>query len=374
VYRMNNQKEVDIAILFHHLGSGGVSKIFLRIAKELSNNFDVEIVTIVDNDSPYVNSDYFKGIEHKNLGAREVRYSFFKLVDYLNSRKPKYLISAMNHVNVVALISSKLSRIPVKNIVSVRNNSSELFKNEDNFISNLMPYFIKLTYPMADEIVAISEGVADDIKKVSGVSEEKISIIHNPVVTRELKEKSKESVDHGFFELGVPVILSVGRLDKQKDYKTLVRSFKQVRKKVDSRLLILGEGNQRAEIQELINELNIKKDVDLPGFVENPYKYMRKSSVFVLSSRWEGFGNVIVEAMATGTPVVSTNCPSGPSEILKNGRYGELVPVGNSKKLADAILRTLKNPNISEKELIKRANEFNIENCISGYKKLLKEN
>ena len=371
---MNNQKEVDIAILFHHLGSGGVSKIFLRIAKELSNNFDVEIVTIVDNDSPYVNSDYFKGIEHKNLGAREVRYSFFKLVDYLNSRKPKYLISAMNHVNVVALISSKLSRIPVKNIVSVRNNSSELFKNEDNFISNLMPYFIKLTYPMADEIVAISEGVADDIKKVSGVSEEKISIIHNPVVTRELKEKSKESVDHGFFELGVPVILSVGRLDKQKDYKTLVRSFKQVRKKVDSRLLILGEGNQRAEIQELINELNIKKDVDLPGFVENPYKYMRKSSVFVLSSRWEGFGNVIVEAMATGTPVVSTNCPSGPSEILKNGRYGELVPVGNSKKLADAILRTLKNPNISEKELIKRANEFNIENCISGYKKLLKEN
>ena len=171
------------------------------------------------------------------------------------------------------------------------------------------------------------------------------------------------------------MILAAGRLHVSKDFPTLLRAFSLVRKEIPSRLVILGEGEKRKELEDLAQELGIRKDHDLPGFVENPYKYMKHATVFVLSSQWEGFGNVLVEAMACGCPVISTDCPSGPREILRDGEYGVLVPPKDSEKLAQGILRVLENQDLrrelSEKGK-KRALDFTVDRAVEEYVKLVK--
>jgi glycosyltransferase involved in cell wall biosynthesis len=171
---------------------------------------------------------------------------------------------------------------------------------------------------------------------------EKIKVIYNPVITPELFARAEEPLDHPWFRPGEPpVVLGVGRLTQAKDFPTLIRAFALVRKERPARLMILGEGEERPKLEALVRELRLEEDVALPGFVDNPYKYMKRAAVFVLSSRWEGFGIVLVEAMALGTPVVATDCPSGPAEILENGKWGRLVPPGDPEALAKAILDTL---------------------------------
>ncbi|MCA1995460.1 MAG: glycosyltransferase, partial [Coleofasciculus sp. S288] len=191
-------------------------------------------------------------------------------------------------------------------------------------------------------IVAVSQGVATDLARTASLPLERIQVIYNPVVTPELLTRAKEPLDHPWFNPGEPpVILGVGRLVEQKDFSTLIRAFNQVRQIQPARLMILGSGREKSRLKALVQELGLEDDVAMPGFVQNPYAYMARSAVFVLSSAWEGFGNVIVEAMAVGTPVVSTDCQSGPAEILDDGKYGSLVPVGDSKAIAEAILSVL---------------------------------
>jgi len=205
-----------------------------------------------------------------------------------------------------------------------------------------MPFLMRLFYPWADKVVAVSKGVADDLVRITRLPKDKIQVIYNPVVTSEFFIKAEEPLDHPWFKPGEPpVILGVGRLTEAKDFPTLIRAFTLVRKERPARLMILGEGEDRPKLDALVKELGLEKDVALPGFVENPYKYMKRAAVFVLSSKWEGLPTVLIEAMALGTPVVSTACPSGPSEILEGGKWGRLVPVGDVEALAKAIVEAL---------------------------------
>jgi glycosyltransferase involved in cell wall biosynthesis len=193
-------------------------------------------------------------------------------------------------------------------------------------------------------VVAVSQGVAKDLNKVLGLPMEKMQVIYNPAVTPELKTKSQEPLDHPWFAPGEPpVILGVGKLEAQKDFPTLIRAFSQIRKIQPARLVILGWGpeSDKQKLETLIHELGVEADVNLAGYVNNPFAYMARASVFALSSRWEGLPFVLVEAMAVGTPVVSTDCESGPAEILGDSKYGMLVPVGDSQALAEAILNVL---------------------------------
>jgi glycosyltransferase involved in cell wall biosynthesis len=176
---------------------------------------------------------------------------------------------------------------------------------------------------------------------------EKIKVIYNPVITPELFAKAEEPLDHPWFRPGEPpVVLGVGRLTQAKDFPTLIRAFALVRKERPARLMILGEGEERPKLEALVRELGLEEDVALPGFVGNPYKYIARAGVFVLSSAWEGLPTTLVEALALGTPVVSTNCKSGPEEILEEGRWGRLVPVGNIEELAKAIGESLSMPRL----------------------------
>ena len=197
-------------------------------------------------------------------------------------------------------------------------------------------------YPRADAIIAASTGVADDLSAYTGIPAAKIQTIFFPTITANLEEKASQPVNHAWLSPGnIPVVMGVGRLTQQKDFGTLIRAACLLRAARPVRLIILGEGEERARLETMAQELGLADDVDLPGFVDNPYAYLRRAAVFVLSSLWEGLPNSLIEAMACGCPVVSTDCPSGPREILDGGRYGHLAPVGNPYSLAEAIGKAL---------------------------------
>jgi glycosyltransferase involved in cell wall biosynthesis len=222
-------------------------------------------------------------------------------------------------------------------------------------------------YPLAERIVTVSRGVADDLATCTGLPRVTIGTIYNPILTTEIAEKAQAPISHTWLPpTAIPVILGVGRLVPQKDFPTLLKAFAHVHRKQPARLLILGEGRERAKLEALASELGIAEKVSLPGFEPNPYAFMSQASVFVLSSAWEGLPNALIEALACGCPVVSTNCPSGPQEILGNGAFGPLVPVGEDRALAEAILHTLEQPPNSDR-LRSRAAEFDIQTIAQQY-------
>jgi glycosyltransferase involved in cell wall biosynthesis len=222
-------------------------------------------------------------------------------------------------------------------------------------------------YPLAERIVTVSRGVADDLATCTGLPRVTIGTIYNPILTTEIAEKAQAPISHTWLPpTAIPVILGVGRLVPQKDFPTLLKAFAHVHRKQPARLLILGEGRERAKLEALASELGIAEKVLLPGFEPNPYAFMSQASVFVLSSAWEGLPNALIEALACGCPVVSTNCPSGPQEILGNGAFGPLVPVGEDRALAEAILHTLEQPPNSDR-LRSRAAEFDIQTIAQQY-------
>jgi len=204
---------------------------------------------------------------------------------------------------------------------------------------------IRRLYPLVDQIVAVSSGVADDTARIARIPRERIRVIRNPVITPELPGLAAEPCSHPWLQPDQPpIIVGAGRFQRQKDFPTLIRSFALVRKERPCRLVILGEGGGGAELRALIAELGMTADVDLPGFQANPYPFLARASLFVLSSLWEGSPNVLTEAMALGTPVVATDCPSGPRELLDGGVYGPLVPVGDVQALARSMSETLDHP------------------------------
>lgn len=272
------------------------------------------------------------------------------LSSYLQEKRPAVLFSAKTHANLLALWARRLAGAPTRIVISERTNLSTDIagpKGRKWRWGFILPA-VHRVYPWADAIVTVSKGVADDLAACADLPRDKITTIYNPVVDGELLEKAKAPVAHPWFAPGAPpVLLGVGRLAPQKDFPTLIRAFARVRAQRAARLMILGDGktaDRRAELLALAGELGVAEDVALPGFQPNPFAYMAQASLFVLSSAWEGLPGVLVQALACGCPVVSTDCPSGPAEILERGRYGRLVAVGDTAALAEAIGLTLDNP------------------------------
>ena len=220
--------------------------------------------------------------------------------------------------------------------------------------------------------MAVSDGVAESISSHLGLPEDRIVRIYNPVVSDRLHSQSVKFPDHPWFSSsGPPIVLAAGRLKPQKDIPSLIRAFSIIQRERPLRLIILGEGEEREDLEQMTRSLGIEDRVSLPGWVPNPYSYMSRSALFVHSSRYEGLGNVLIEALACGCPCVSTNCPSGPSEILSNGRVGPLVPVGDVEALARAMKATLDSPPPREL-LMDQASRFSVDNSISGYDTLIR--
>ena len=290
---------------------------------------------------------------------------------HLQREQPTVLFSALDIVSS-ALWAKWSARVPTRVVMCIQTYLSGQFQeHQPHTMGRLRPQLVRWLYPKSDDLVAASQGTAEDLAQITSLPIERIRVIYNPVVTPEVLEKSREPIDHSWFLPGEPpVILGVGRLVGQKDFFTLINAFALVRRQRSARLMILGEGEQRPQLERLVRELNLEADVSLPGFADNPYAYMANASVFVLSSKFEGFGNVVAEAMATGTPIVSTDCPSGPAEILDHGVYGKLAPVADSPALAKAILDTLDNP-IHAAVLKRRSLAFSTDRVIDQYMEVL---
>jgi glycosyltransferase involved in cell wall biosynthesis len=241
-----------------------------------------------------------------------------------------------------------------------------------------LPRLLGHTYRLADGIVAVSDGVADDLARQTGLPRARIVTVYNPVITPELAALASQPATHRWFlPAAPPVVLGVGSLSARKDYPTLVRAFARLRAERDCRLVILGEAaspkktqEQRAELVALAASLGVADDVDVAGFVANPFAYMARASVFVLSSAFEGLPGALIQAMACGCPVVSTDCPSGPAEILDGGRFGALVPVGDDHAMAAAIAAALERP-IAAATLRERAAMFSVERAVDRYVDLM---
>ena len=343
---MNKSK--PIAFLLPDLEWSGLGRVAVNLAKEISSRgISVDLVVgsatgvFLKEIPPQIRIvDFERQIQPRLQSALKI---LLPLRRYLQIEKPTALVCNLYTCNVVTLMAkmlvrSKVKLVLVEQIILYEKQEKKQQKLQERFL----PILMRWLYPSADKVVACSQGLARDLEIYLGFNHGKIDVIYNPVIDEKLAEKANLFVEHPWFNKGeIPVVLGAGRLVRQKDFATLIRAFALVKKEQKVRLVILGEGQLKNQLLTLVGQLNLENDVVILDFVENPYAYMAKSAVFVLSSGWEGFGNVVAEALAAGAPVVSTNCPSGPAEILDNGKYGELVAVGNSQGMAEAILRVL---------------------------------
>ncbi|MBU2043900.1 MAG: glycosyltransferase [Candidatus Omnitrophica bacterium] len=333
-----------VAIFVPSMRGGGAEHAMLNLAIGLQERGLSVDMLLIRVKGPYL-SKIPPQIRVIDLGALRVLTSLRGLVRYLKKEQPASLISAIDHANIVAILANYLARVNTKIIITVQNTALTILskKRKLKIISILL--LMKIFYSWAYAVVAVSRAVADDMTNLGVIDRSRIKVIHNPVITPEIKSKSKSNIEHRWLVTrDRPVLVSVGRLTAQKDFWTLFKALKLILQQRPIRLIILGEGEERESLEKLSVELGIEADVDMPGFVDNPYAYMAKADVFILSSAWEGLPTVLIEALALGTPVVAADCPGGSREILQAGRLGRLVPVGDQKMLAEAIVATLDEP------------------------------
>ncbi|HEY9909585.1 MAG TPA: glycosyltransferase [Thermosynechococcaceae cyanobacterium] len=306
--------------------------------------------------------------ETRIVGLKQPRLStsLSGLVKYLR-QGCRLVLAADHYLNEIALLAGRIAEVPTKVAVAKHNQLSKITGNASKLKAQLVPLFARFLYLWADGIVAVLQGVADHLDRAASLSLASIQTIYNPVITPEILASAQESVDHPWFNTqDVPEILGVGRLEAQKDFPNLIRASTKVRQ---ARFVILGWGFDRPQLEALVQALGLQEDLDLPGYAQNSYACTPRSTVFVLSSAWEGLPTVLIEAMALGKPVVSTDCESGPAEILAGGRYGYLTPVGNSDAGAEAISQVLagKHKAVDSSWL----EQFNLEAATAQYLKAL---
>jgi glycosyltransferase involved in cell wall biosynthesis len=334
------REDQRFAFLVPTLVGGGAERVTLNLAVELSRCSPVDLV-LRSADGAFL-KEVPEQIRIVDLGARRMLTSVPALARYLRRERPVAMLSALNYANVVAVWARALARTPTRLVLTEHNTLSSAVAGARTLRNRFMPWWIRASYGRAECIVAVSQGVADDLARTAGIPRRRIRVIYNPVVTPELRQKALAPIAHPWFEPGQPpVALAIGRLTAQKDFPTLLHAFQRVRQQRPARLLVLGEGPDREALETLVGTLGLGDDVALPGFVDNPYPYMREAAVFVNSARWEGLPTALIEALYCGTPIVATDCPSGPREILADGRHGRLVPMGDAAAIAAAITAVL---------------------------------
>ena len=332
---------VRVAIFTANMDGGGAERAMAKLAAGIADRgFDVDLV-LSDASGHYL-AEVPPEVRIVDLHASRVLASLPGLVRYLRRERPAAMLTSMNYVNVVGIWARALARVDTRLVVNEQNALSLEAAHSPRRRHRMLPRLIGRFYPWADRIVSVARGTADDLSRTAGLPRERIEVVHNPIVTPELKQLADAPLDHPWFRPGEPpVVVSVGRLAEQKDFGTLLRAFAQVREDRDARLVILGEGPERGPLEALITELGLDGAATLAGWVQNPYPWMKGAGAYVLSSRWEGLPSVLIEALYCGVPIVATDCLSGPREILDGGRHGRLVEVGDVDGLARGIRSAL---------------------------------
>jgi len=339
--RRNYAAGKRLALFLPSLAGGGAERRMLNLATEFAKKGYTVDMVVSKAEGVHLGS-VPTNVRVVDLGASRPLMAVPALARYLSTEKPRGLLATITSANMAAVWASQLAAVKTRCVICEASNLSTELRYSPAHNRFLMPLLIRHFFPKADAIVAVSHGAADDLARVTGILRQSIRVIYNPVVSPVLLAKSRKPVHHRWLQNGrVPVIVGMGRLTHQKNFEALIRAFAIVRERVPSRLIIMGDGEQRPRLEKLCDSLGIADEVDLPGFVANPYPVLSKASLFVLSSRWEGLPWVLIEALACGTKVVAADCPSGPREILDNGAYGQLFPVGDVPAMAAAMTRSL---------------------------------
>lgn len=338
-----------IAFFHPYFSDGGVERTNLGLARGLlDQGYDVAFVTIQPT-AHFVEEVRSMGVEWVVLSAKSTLAAQPKLVRWIYEQKSKHnsrsfslvVISCQYYVNLACLIFRPLWGGGIRHILSERNHIDE-FQIHRGLKFSMIKMLVRYLYRYADTVISNSEELASDLSRVTG---RRVSVVYNPTINERLYRLAKEPITEDWFDVkGSNTILAIGRLSPQKDFETLIRAFSILRKTCNARLIILGEGAERRQLESLAEALGVSREVSLPGFVENPYKFLKRSNLFVLSSVYEGLPNALIEALALKVPVVSTACRSGPAEILENGKFGRLVPVGDPDALAIAMRDALGDP------------------------------
>lgn len=362
---------VNKNILFYlfSVNGRGQSKVLIEIAAGLADVGYQVIFCCARLDDPVFINRYREKIRVVVFNSASRIISAWKLKKLVDNVKADILITGGTDNNCIAVMVSKLSAWKPVTIISEHTSLLQTVKNSKRVASKILPAAARWFYPNADVLVSVSNSLNNELLKNIKVKCANTKVLYNPVINSDLNKKSLDDVQHKWLKNNDnKVFLGVGQITEQKDFFLLINAFSLLKENNSFKLIILGDGPDTQKLSVHIKDLDLTDQVDLVGRVNNPYAYMRQADVFVLSSKWEGLPTVLIEALACGVPVVSTDCPHGPREILENGKWGDLVPVGDSDALAKAMLKAVNKPKGTSYE---RAKEFTHEASIKQYVELI---
>jgi len=369
-----NKGKIKILVVIASLSMGGEERIVTDIIKNINRDrFEVgvclfekkgELLSKVPPDVPI--------FDLKKKSRWSFLFLIIKLKGIIRKYKPDIVFSALWYSTFISACSNFIFNLKYPFLIAHEPHNHKLDIKGERF-QKLKSILMNWSHSKADVIVTISKGSAYNIAKDYFIEKDKIIVIHNSIELKLIESSKLEKVSDPWFKENIPTVSTLGRLIPRKGYSDLLRAFRLVRDQQHARLIIIGEGESKSELRKLTRKLSLNDDVLFLGYQDNPFKFIYKSNVFVLSSHREGFGNVIIEAMACGIPVISTNCPSGPDEIITDGVNGLLVPVGDVEAMASAITRLFKDETLREKLSVdgrRRAEDFRVEKIVKEYESL----
>ena len=364
---MGNKKK--LLFIIPSLVSGGAEKILVLLLDSMDKDI-YEIELVVFQQVEVECASYYVGFPVIDLGKKRPLDFFkliFKLSRVIQEKRPQLIVSFLTYSNYLTLIAKTISGVDCPVVIAEHSVISSGGSGLSGFVKKLI---VKAVYPLATGVVVVSDGCRKELIEKFNVLDEKIRIIPNGINIQYLNQLAQDDVSHPWFKEMTPIFISVGRLSEAKNFQLLLHAFSLISRKGSYRLLIIGEGEEEKNLRELARSLGIDQNVAFLGYQENPYRYLAKSSVFVLSSSWESFSLAIVEAMCLNVPVISTDCPFGPREIIDDMVNGMLVPPGNAQLLAQAMLDLISNDSLKKKYKqngLKKVESFELKVMVNRY-------